>query len=88
MTAKVSRAARRLAPMNELLERERPATLVECPWCGGAVELPVASSTMTCDGCRLVLEVAPDGPTMAAWTRTGSGTRSWRRDAVSPPTAW
>lgn len=74
--------------MNELLERERPATLVECPWCGGAVELAAGSSTMACDDCSLVLEVAPDGPTMAGWTRTGSGTRSWRQVAAWLPTAW
>jgi hypothetical protein len=73
--------------MNEVLERERPATLVECPWCDGPVELRAGSSAMACDGCSLVLEVAPDRPTMAAWTRDGSGKRSWRPAAAWLPTA-
>lgn len=62
--------------MNELLERERSAILVECPWCDGLVELVAGSTAIVCDGCRLTLELAPDVPTMGVWTKVLSATGS------------
>jgi hypothetical protein len=62
--------------MNELLERERPAVLVECPWCDGPVELLPGAHAIACEGCMLTLELAPDEPARGASTRELCGTRA------------
>ncbi len=61
--------------MNEQLERERPAVLVECPWCDGPVELVAGSSVIVCGGRRLTVELAPDLPAVVAWTKELSAAR-------------
>jgi DNA-directed RNA polymerase subunit RPC12/RpoP len=42
------------------VEREGPATRVECPWCGGDVELRERADDMACERCRIVVAFAPD----------------------------
>ena len=62
--------------MNELLEREGPSTLVECPWCDGPVEVVRGSSTLACADCRLTLELASDRTIAGGGRRDVSATRS------------
>ena len=87
MTREVSRGGRNVRGMNELLEREGPATLVECPWCDGPVEVVRGSSTLACADCRLTFELASDRPAMDGRGEDAPATRSWRGYATSPATA-
>ena len=34
--------------------------LVECPWCDGSLPLDSIATVVRCDGCDVVLEMAPD----------------------------
>jgi hypothetical protein len=36
-----------------------PATVVECPWCDGAVELPAEATALDCPDCRIRVDLAP-----------------------------
>jgi hypothetical protein len=43
--------------------RTGPATLVECPWCDGGLELEPGVAEIECPDCRIRVEVAPARPT-------------------------
>ncbi len=62
VTGELSLVAGRLRAMNELLERESPDTLVECPVCAGPALVRREVREVRCEGCGVTVAIAPDGP--------------------------
>jgi hypothetical protein len=35
---------------------------IDCPFCAGQAQVDAALETVSCDGCGVTVEVAPDAP--------------------------
>ncbi len=34
--------------------------MIDCPWCEGAATVDMESNIVSCDGCAITVEIAPD----------------------------
>ncbi len=82
VTGELSLVAGRLRAMNELLERESPDTLVECPVCEGPAEVRHGVREVRCEGCGVTVAIAPDGPALRERVAVPVRAETRRRRAV------
>lgn len=59
MTAEVSRPASRLLGIGAPLETSNMPTF-DCPWCDGELTPDPTLQAVTCDDCRVTVDLAPD----------------------------
>ena len=45
-------------------QESRPMITVDCPFCSGEAQVEATLDAMTCEGCGVTVEVAPDPPLM------------------------